>query len=105
MSDTFDPPPTENLLTYGDLIGRFRKEKSRSFEKCSNKYITFDFTAKSQFAQFFLTLTWKRSLAKIGAKPQVRMYGELSRKWKIVEGIFFTSFGPTLLFQKLGILP
>ena len=105
MSDTFDPPPTENLLTYGDLIGRFRKEKSRSFEKCSNKYITFDFTAKSQFAQFVLILTWKRSLAKIGAKPQVRMYGELSRKWKIVEGIFFTSFGPTLLFQKLGILP
>lgn len=105
MSDTFEPPPTENLLTYGDLIGRFRKEKERSFEKCSNKYITFDFTAKSQFAQFVLILTWKRSLAKIGAKPQVRMYGELSRKWKIVEGIFFTSFGPTLLFQKLGTFP
>ena len=98
VSHALEPPPIENLLPSGKLLGRFRKEKSGSFGKCSNKYVSFDFAPESQFGQFFVILTWRQTVAD-GEIPEVKMYGEREDWRGPVEGDFFNFIGQKLLYQ------
>ena len=96
VSYTTEPPPIETLLTSGERMGRFKKEKSGPFGKCSNKYVSFDFAAESPIDQFFVIFKWKQTAAD-GELPEVKMYAEMeSWKWQ-VEGDFFNSMGTKLL--------
>ena len=90
VSYTTEPPPIEILLTSGERMGRFKKEKSGSFGECSNKYVSFDFAADSPIDQFFVIFKWKHTAAD-GELPEVKMYADMeSWKWQ-VEGDFFNS--------------
>ena len=96
VSYTTEPPPIETLLTSGERMGRFKKEKSGSFGKCSNKYVSFDFAADSPIDQFFVSFKWKQTAAD-GELTEVKMYAEMeSWKWQ-VEGDFVNSMSTKLL--------
>ena len=80
----------EISLTSGERMGRFKNEKSGSFVKCSNKYVSFDFAADSPIDQFFVIFKWKQTAAD-RELPEVKMYAEMeSWKW---QGDFFNSLG------------
>ena len=77
-------------------MGRFKKEKSGPFGKCSNKYVSFDFAADSPIDQFFVSFKWKQTAAD-GELTEVKMYAEMeSWKWQ-VEGDFVNSMSTKLL--------
>lgn len=104
VSNSLEPSPTENQLAYGKLLGNFRKEKSRSFGRCSNKYVSFDFPSNFAFGQFFVILKSERTeIPELPEKPEIKMYGDQHEAF--IEGNFFNSLGPLLLFQILRTFP
>ena len=81
MIKNLKPPPDENSLTYGQLVGYFKEERQKSYESCSNKKISFDLPLADaiDFGQVFVIL--KRFYIDEGAvtlqdAPQIKIYGD-----------------------------
>ena len=86
--ESLEPSPTENALTYGNLVGYFSERRERSYERCPSKFVTFDFPATFprfpaiDFGQVFVIL--KRT-AEQTELPEIKIYGNRN------EGNFFNS--------------
>ena len=97
MIKNLKPPPGENSLTYGQLVGYFREETQRSYESCSNKKISFDLPPADaiDFGQVFVIL--KRSYIEGGAvtlqdTPEIKIYGDKNEGRKVFDALFVFLF-------------